>query len=73
MSVRGVWIQKVISLFPDEGADVIFVFGAGLDAVFCIAVGLVAVFDFLTGLGGSFLGVVVALQVTFLCKHEMSL
>jgi len=45
----------------NEGADVIF--GAGLDAVL----------GFLAGLGGAFLGVVVALRVTLLCKHEMSL
>jgi hypothetical protein len=55
----------------NEGADVIF--GAGLDAVFGFAVGLVAVLGFLAGLGGAFLGVVVALWVTLLCKHEMSL
>jgi len=55
----------------NEGADVIF--GAGLDAVFGFGVGLVAVLGFLAGLGGAFLGVVVALRVTLLCKHEMSL
>jgi len=55
----------------NEGADVIF--GAGLDAVFGFAPGLVAVLGFLAGLGGAFLGVVVALRVTLLCKHEMSL
>jgi len=40
---------------------------------FGFAVGLVAVFDLLVELGGSFLGVVVALQVTPHCKHKMSL
>jgi hypothetical protein len=55
----------------EEGADVIF--GAGLDAVFAFAAGLVAVLGFLAGLGAAFLGVVVALLVTLLCKHEMSL
>jgi hypothetical protein len=55
----------------NEGADVIC--GAGLDAVIGFAVGLVAVLGFLAGLGGAFLGVVVALRVTLLCKHEMSL
>jgi hypothetical protein len=55
----------------NEGADVIF--GAGLDAVFGFAAGLVAVLGFLAGLGGAFFGVVVALWVTLLCKHEMSL
>jgi hypothetical protein len=55
----------------NEGADVIF--GVGLDAVFGIAAGLIAVLSFLAGLGGAFLGVVVALWVTLLCKHEMSL
>ena len=55
----------------NEGADVIF--GAGLDAVFGFAAGLVVVLGFLARLGGAFLGVVVALRVTLLCKHEMSL
>jgi hypothetical protein len=55
----------------NEGADVIF--GAGHDVVFGFAAGLVAVLGFLAGLGGAFLGVVVALRVTLLCKHEMSL
>ena len=55
----------------NEGADVIF--GVGLDAVFGFAAVLVAVLDSLAGLGGAFLGVVVALRVTLLCKHEMSL
>ena len=55
----------------NEGADVIF--GAGLDAVFGFAAGLVAVVGCLAGLGGSFLGVVVAHRVTLIWKHEMSL
>jgi len=54
-----------------EGADVII--GAGLDAVSGFAAGLVAVLGFLAGLGGAFLSVVVALRVTLLCRHEMSL
>jgi hypothetical protein len=52
---------------------VIFVFGAGLDAVFDFVVGLFAVFDCLARLGGALFGVVVALPVTLLCKHGMSL
>jgi hypothetical protein len=55
----------------NEGANVIF--SAGLDAVFGFAAGLVAVLGFLAGLGGAFLVVVVALRVTHLCNHEMSL
>ena len=55
----------------NEGADVIF--GVGLDVVFGIAAGLVAVLGFLAGLGGAFLGVVLSLRVTLLCKHEISL
>ena len=45
----------------------------GLDAVFGYAAGLVAVLGCLARLGGAFLGVVVALRVTLLCQHEMSL
>jgi hypothetical protein len=55
----------------NDGADVIF--GAGLGGVFGFAVGFVVVFDSLAGHGGTFLGVVVALWVTFHCNHEMSL
>jgi len=58
-------------LSSNEGADEIF--GMGLDAGCGSAAGLVAILGFLAGLGGAFLGVVVALRVTFLCKHEMSL
>jgi hypothetical protein len=57
----------------NEAADEIFVFGPGLDAVFGFTVELVEVFDFLAELGGAFFGVVVALWVTLLCIHEMSL
>jgi hypothetical protein len=46
--------------------------GAGLDTVLGFAAGLIAVLGFLAGLGEAFLGVVVALRVTLLCKHEMS-
>jgi hypothetical protein len=49
------------------------IFSARLDAVFGFAAGLVAVLGSLAGLGGAFLGVVVALRVTLLCVHEMSL
>jgi hypothetical protein len=52
---------------------VIFVFGAGLDAVFGFVAGLFAVFDCLARLGGALFEVVVALPVTLLCKHGMSL
>jgi len=55
----------------NEGADVIV--GVGLDAVFGFSAGLVAVLGFPVGLGVAFLGVVVALRVTLLCKHEMNL
>jgi hypothetical protein len=58
-------------LRSNAGADVIM--GAGLDVVCGYAVGLVVAFDSLGGLGGAFLGVVVALWVTLLCKHEKSL
>ena len=58
-----------IRIHSNKGADVIF--GMGYDAVFVFAADLVAVFDFLAGFGGTFLGVVVALWVTLLCKHEM--
>jgi hypothetical protein len=54
----------------NEEADVIF--GAGLDAVFGFPAELVAVLGFVAGLGWGFLGVVVALRVTLLCKHAMS-
>jgi len=59
------------TICSNEGADVIF--GAGLDEVFGFVVGLVAVLDFPAGLGRAFLGVLVALWVTLLRKHEMSL
>jgi len=49
------------------------IFGAGLDAVFAFAADLVLVFGFLAVLQGVILGVVVALWVTILCKHEISL
>jgi len=55
----------------NEGADVIF--GAELDAVFGFVAGLVAVLGFLAGLRRASLGVVVALHVTLVCKHGMSL
>jgi hypothetical protein len=55
----------------NEGADVIF--GAGLDAIFSFVAGLIAVLGYLAGRGGAFFGVVVALRVTILWKHEMSL
>jgi len=58
-------------IWPNEGADVIF--GMGCDAVFGFAAGLITVIDFLAGLGGDFLGVMVAIWVTLLCQHEMSL
>jgi len=60
-------------MWSNERADVIFVFGMGLDAVFGFAVGLVVVCNFLAQHGGAILGVVVALRVPLLCKHEMSL
>jgi hypothetical protein len=55
----------------NEGADVIS--GAGLDAVFSLAVGLIAVLGLAAEHGGAFLDIAVALLVTLLCKHEMSL
>jgi len=55
----------------NERADVII--GVGLDAVCGFAVGLVAVFGFLVGLGRPFLAVVVALWVTLVWKHGMTL
>jgi hypothetical protein len=70
--VRLIGVVGVTRIWSNEAADEIFVFGAGLDAVFGFAAGLVEVFDFLAGLGGAFFGVVVALRVTLLCKHEMS-
>jgi len=51
----------------NEGADVID--GVEYDAAYGITAVLVAISDFLTGLGGALLVVVVALQVTPLCKH----
>ena len=54
----------------NEGASVIF--STGHDALFGFAAGLIAVLGFQAGLGGAFLGVVVAIRVTLLCKHEMS-
>ena len=57
-------------MWSNEETDEIF--GAGLEVVGGFAAGLVAVCDCLAGLGGAFLGVVVALRVTLLCKHEMS-
>jgi len=60
-----------MSICSNEGADEIL--GAGLDADFGFAAGLVAVFGFLAVLGGASLGMVVALWVRLLYKHEMSL
>lgn len=56
-------------MLSNEAADVII--GKVLVAVFSFATGLIVVFDFLMGVGGAFLSVVVALQVTLYCMHEM--
>jgi len=55
----------------NEGADVIV--GAGLGAVLGFGAWLIAVVGFVAGFCGASLGVAVALWVTLLCKHEMSL
>jgi hypothetical protein len=55
----------------EEGGDVFF--RTGLDAVCGCVVGHITVFDFLAGLGADFLGVVVALWVTPLSMHKISL
>ena len=60
-------------IWSGEGADVIFVSGTGRDVILGMEPGLIEVLDFLAELVGAVLGVVVALQVTLLCKHEMSL
>jgi hypothetical protein len=70
--VHLIGVVDVTRIWSNEAADEIFVFGAGLDAVFGFVAGL-AVFRSLAGLGGGFFGVVVALGVTLLCKHEISL
>jgi hypothetical protein len=62
----------VTRVWSNAAADEIIVFGAGLDAVFGLAAGLLVVFDFLLRLGGAFFGVVVALPVTLLRKHEIN-
>lgn len=64
---------RVPTIWPNEGAEVFFVFGAGLDSDFGFLALLVVVFAFLVGLGWAFLGLVVAHQVTLLWKHERSL
>ena len=66
-------VEGVPRIWSNESADEILVSSAGLDAVIGFVAGLVAVIDFLAGLGGAFFGVVVALRVTRLCKHEVSL
>jgi hypothetical protein len=70
--VHLIGVVDVTRIWSNEAADEIFIFGAGLDAVFGFVAGL-AVFRSLAGLGGGFFGVVVALRVTLLCKHEISL
>jgi len=64
-------VVRPTRICSNEVADVIF--GAGLDAVFGFAERLLAFFDFLVGNSGASLGVMVALRVTLLCKHAMSL
>ena len=64
-------VVRPTRICSNEVADVTF--GAGLDAVLGFAEGLLAFFDFLAGDGGASLGVMVALRVTLLCKHAMSL
>jgi hypothetical protein len=49
------------------------IFAVGLNSVFGITVGLIAVSDCLARHGRALVCVVVALPVTILCRHEMSL
>ena len=49
------------------------IFGVALNAVLVFVVGLTTVSDFLAELGHHFLGVVVAIQVTHVCRHGISL
>lgn len=62
----------VTRIWPNEGADVTFVFGMGLDVVFGCMAGPFVVIAVLAGLGGAVLGLEVAQGVTRLWKHEMS-
>ena len=64
-------VLRGTSICSKEGADGNF--GTGLDAVFGFVAGLVAFWGFRAGLAGASVGVVVALRVTRLRKHEMSL
>ena len=50
----------------------IVIFGVGLEAVFGFVAQIVLVIGILAGVGGALFGVVVALWVTLLCKHELS-
>jgi len=59
-------------IWPNDAADEIFVFGAGLCAVFEFSADLVAVYNLQAWLRGACVRVVVALRVTLLCKHEMT-
>jgi hypothetical protein len=49
------------------------IFGVGLNVVLVLVVELMEVSDFLAELGQHFLGVVLALRVTHVCKHGISL
>ena len=51
----------------------IIIYGKGLDGVFGCVARLVAVFDFPVEHAWALLSVVVAFQMTLLCKDEMSL
>lgn len=70
--VGSIGVVGVNRICSNEGAGVIFILDVQCVAVLSFALGLVAVFDFLVGHDGGFLGVIVALQVTLLFKHEMS-
>jgi hypothetical protein len=66
-------VVGVTTKWSNEGADEIFVLCIGHDAVFGFGAALVAVCDCQEALGGAVLAAVVALWVTLLCKHDMSL
>jgi len=57
-------------MWSNEEADAIY--GMGLNAAYGFVAGLIAIFDFLAALGGASWGVLVALQVTHLSMHEMT-
>lgn len=72
-AVHLIGVVGVTRLWSNTEADDIFIVSVGLHAVFAFVEVLICGFDFLVGFGGAFFGVVVALQVTILCKHEMCL